>query len=117
MPLNLNAPVRTRSGLPARIISTDRAGALPVIALVRENGADHVWSYTRDGSFNRNGRRDDRDLVNGDVVTRGFVNIYNINGVFEPGNKIHSDRARAARMKGRTAGAKPVATVEVSFRA
>lgn len=43
---------RTRSGLPARIVCTDRAGATPVLALVLEkNGAEHIITMSSSSRF------------------------------------------------------------------
>jgi hypothetical protein len=119
MPLNLNAPLTTRTGSPARVISTDRVGSpLPIIALVREGGTEKVYSYTRDGHFNRSGQRDDRDLINpaARVERRGFVNLYRGANGFEAGNRVHTDEAKARRARGKTLGA-PVATVPVTYYA
>ena len=54
---------RTRSGLPARIVCTDRAGATPVLALVLEkNGAEHIITMSSSSSFSDDGKDHPLDL-------------------------------------------------------
>lgn len=43
---------RTRSGLPARIVCTDRTGELPVLALVLDKGGiEHITTFSKSLSF------------------------------------------------------------------
>lgn len=54
---------RTRSGLPARIVCTDRAGAIPVLALVLEkNGAEHIIMMSSSSRFSDDGKDHPLDL-------------------------------------------------------
>ena len=53
---------RTRSGLPARIVCTDMAGSLPVLALVLESCYEHTVMLSESLSFTDDGETHDLDL-------------------------------------------------------
>lgn len=57
---------RTKSGLPARIICTDRQHpSRPIIALLSKEGMEDVQTYTKDLKFWSDGDSSDYDLVEG----------------------------------------------------
>lgn len=67
--IRMNKKYQTRSGLPVRVLCTDRKGsregraALPVVALVLREGFEDVIYYWGDGSiYSRNGAPHSLDL-------------------------------------------------------
>ena len=64
--LDLTKPVQTRSGLPVRILATDRKGEQPVVAAVDGyfiRGTETILNYRLDGAMSPYGTSDG-DLVN-----------------------------------------------------
>ena len=55
--------IRTREGLPARVVCTDLAGSFPVIALIAAGGEEMINIYTTDGHYFLSRRECDSDLV------------------------------------------------------
>lgn len=81
-PLDLNKPVQTRDGRPARIIATDLLGLYPVAAAIMSRNPETPTEYTE--SFTRLGEAahdmpSDLDLVNvppAKKVYERWINIY-----------------------------------------
>ena len=76
-------PVRTRSGLPARIICTDRLNYIdgPIVSLVTlpeddRHGGEVVRFNYANGCYRPSGDYDDFDLVNIPVETVRFQPVY-----------------------------------------
>lgn len=78
--LDMTKPIKTRGGLPVRILCTDRkCGHSPfvIIALVTFNdGWERVHAYTKDGVFVHGGEEHELDLVNVPEETYTYFNIY-----------------------------------------
>lgn len=55
--------IRTREGLPARVVCTDLAGSFPVIALIAAGGEEMINIYTTDGHYFLSRRECGSDLV------------------------------------------------------
>lgn len=73
--LDINKPVQTRDGKPARILCTDKKGNLPILALFGED--DRVGVYTMYGDFAENlGLEHPLDLIN---VPEKHVRYINVN--------------------------------------
>jgi len=68
--LDINKPVQTRDGRPARIIATDVKSSYPIVALVKvcinnNEECENNVSYTKDGKCFASKIEDDpRDLIN-----------------------------------------------------
>lgn len=54
---------QTRSGLPARIVSTRAGGSFPVVVIVDDGTSDVVGFYTSEGKYNCDGTVSALDLV------------------------------------------------------
>lgn len=65
-PFDPTKPVQTRSGLPARILITNRKAPIYTIVAMVDEGPENeiVRVYTSEGFFSFFGFTDDRDLVN-----------------------------------------------------
>lgn len=65
MALDLTKPVRTRSGLPARILATDLRSDCPVVGIISYPDFDSVETWTLNGSYTPDDNDEyDLDLVN-----------------------------------------------------
>lgn len=72
-------PVKTRAGVPARVIATNAKGDQPIIALVEEQGEEIPRSFTTDGFFFPTRKESSTDLVNvppPKKTIKVWVNIY-----------------------------------------
>ena len=63
MKINMTDKYTTRSGLPVRVLCVDRAGEMPVLALVYHKCIDELWSYTADGMYYPSGLPTEFDLI------------------------------------------------------
>jgi hypothetical protein len=62
---NPNRPIKTRDGMPARIICTNRKGRHPIVALVCQNDEEAMLTYSEDGRFSCSYENENRfDLIN-----------------------------------------------------
>lgn len=81
-PLDLNKPVQTRAGLPARIICTDRkSDNYPVIGLITDlDGRERYETYTMQGTYHAYATSPSpEDLVNVLERKSQFINVYHDN--------------------------------------
>lgn len=76
---NPNRKVVTRDGRSVRIICTDAKIYYPVIALIEEEGVEHVFSYLPDGTFGCISGSGRYDLFFDTEKKEGWVNIYKLN--------------------------------------
>lgn len=78
MALDLNRPVQTRSGLPVRILCTDRKHDIfPVVALWSVPDGDEVLdTFTAEGRYRDNGGDSPYDLVNVPVETVKYRQVF-----------------------------------------
>jgi hypothetical protein len=70
-------PICTRDGRNARIICTDRAGTLPIIALVKTGSIEITCYYFIDGK-NVSSAESQYDLFLAPIKNTGYVNIYQL---------------------------------------
>ena len=74
---NPSKKVVTRDGKSVRIRCTDRKDAVyPIVALIDSNGKEEILSYTKNGYFYYDGRKDVNDLFFAPEKHEGWVNIY-----------------------------------------
>ncbi len=100
--LNLDKPVQTRDGRPARILATDRLtpGIFKLIALITTStGIEQCEAYTVEGKFYDDDLEESRDLVNVPEVKVFYANAYKHSGIpyVNLGTKLYSteDEARS----------------------
>lgn len=95
---NPNREVVTRSGMPVRIICTDRKNhsvGYPIVALV-ENDEDNesIESYTTDGNWWGKGRKGNFDLFFAPEKKVGWMNLYRkYFGLVQSGEVYNSEEA------------------------
>ena len=74
---NPSKRVVTRDGKSVRIRCTDRKDAVyPIVALIDSNGKEEILSYTKNGYFYYDGRKDVNDLFFAPEKHEGWANIY-----------------------------------------
>ena len=74
---NPSKKVVTRDGKSVRIRCTDRKDAVyPIVALIDSNGKEEILSYTKNGYFYYDGRKDVNDLFFAPEKYEGWANIY-----------------------------------------
>ena len=74
---NPSKKVVTRDGKSVRIRCTDRKDAVyPIVALIDSNGKEEILSYTKNGYFYYDGRKDVNDLFFAPEKHEGWVNVY-----------------------------------------
>jgi len=73
---DLNKPVQTRDGRPARIILTDLKSDYPILAIVDHEDSQTPETYTKEGRWVSDHEENEQDLVNVPERTERFVNIY-----------------------------------------
>lgn len=77
MTIDFTKPVQTVSGLPVRIICTDRKGEWPIIGIIADkDGSEDVHSWTNMGKFTNYSYLDSRDLMNVPETKIYYVNVY-----------------------------------------
>jgi len=83
---DINKPVTTRDGRPARIICTDRNHEKPIVALISDPYNREVVYYRyADGKMSRD-REVQADLINVVTKTSTYQNVYNATGCNPLGN-------------------------------
>lgn len=70
-------PICTRDGRNARIICTDCAGSLPIIALVELGSVEIACYYLTDGK-NASSAEYNCDLFLAPITKNGYINIYQL---------------------------------------
>ena len=79
---NPSKKVVTRDGSKVRIICTDRKDVdYPIVALIDSRGKEETLSYTKNGYFYYDGRKDVNDLFFAPEKHEGWVNVYRIGGL------------------------------------
>lgn len=74
---NPSKKVVTRDGKSVRIRCTDRKDAdYPIVALIDSKGKEEILSYTKNGYFYYDGRKDVNDLFFAPEKHEGWANIY-----------------------------------------
>ena len=74
---NPSKKVVTRDGKRVRIRCTDRKDAVyPIVALIDSDGKEEILSYTKNGYFYYDGRKDVNDLFFAPEKHEGWANIY-----------------------------------------
>ena len=74
---NPSKKVVTRDGKSVRIRCTDRKDAdFPIVALIDSEGKEEILSYTKNGYFYYDGRKDVNDLFFAPEKHEGWANIY-----------------------------------------
>ena len=74
---NPSRKIVTRDGNNVRIICTDRKDTdYPIVALIDSRGKEETLSYTKNGYFYYNERKDVNDLFFAPEKHEGWVNIY-----------------------------------------
>lgn len=83
--LDLTKPVQTKSGLPARIICTDKKDdEFPVVALVSMSDMEALLKFNRFGAAELGSDGSGFDLVNVPEKKGAWFNIYNTENVIIP---------------------------------
>jgi hypothetical protein len=97
-PFDPKRPAQTRSGIPVRVLCTDRHSSHPIVTLIRFGGEDQperLAEYTSNGRrvIGWNDERDD-DLVNVPHKRARFIGVYDrdpglgqpavVNGIVSP---------------------------------
>lgn len=67
--------VVTRNGLPVRILCTDAKSKSPVVALIEDNGEEHLFSYNQDGAWSKK-HKGEVDLFFAPEKRESWVNMY-----------------------------------------
>lgn len=74
---NPSRKIVTRDGNNVRIICTDRKDAdYPIVALINSSDKEETLSYTKNGCFYYDGRKDVNDLFFAPEKHEGWVNLY-----------------------------------------
>ncbi len=74
---NPDRKVVTRTGLPVRIICTDRKQKCPIIALIKErNDTETICTYNTQGKFRANDECSNLDLMFAPTKKEGWVNVF-----------------------------------------
>ena len=107
---NPSRKIVTRDGSRVRIICTDRKDTdYPIVALIDSGGKEETLSYTKNGYFYYNERKDVNDLFFAPEKHKGWVNVYRIGGL---GCRCIFDSEEEAR---RNADETAVATVTIEW--
>ena len=74
---NPSKKVVTRDGKSVRIRCTDRKDAVyPIVALIDSEGKEEILSYTKNGYFYYDGRKDVNDLFFAPEKHEGWINLF-----------------------------------------
>lgn len=74
---NPSKKVVTRDGKSVRIRCTDRKDAVyPIVALIDSDGKEEILSYTKNGYFYYDGRKDVNDLFFAPEKHEGWINLF-----------------------------------------
>ena len=109
---NPSKKVVTRDGKSVRIRCTDRKDAVyPIVALIDSEGKEEILSYTKNGYFYYDGRKDVNDLFFAPEKHEGWANIY---GKFLAGS-IFSTKEEAEEYVKRVGAKDFVATAKIEW--
>ena len=104
--------VVTRDGKSVRIRCTDRKDAVyPIVALIDSNGKEEILSYTKNGYFYYDGRKDVNDLFFAPEKHEGWVNVYKDGDRFYSSMDILKTKDKAEALSCRSC----IATVKIEW--
>lgn len=107
---NPSKKVVTRDGSKIRIICTDRKDVdYPIVALIDSGGKEETLSYTKNGYFYYDGRKDVNDLFFAPEKHEGWVNVCK-SQIYRCG-LIHNSEEKARRCRGEDT----IATVKIEW--
>ena len=110
---NPSRKVVTGNGESVRIICTDRKDAdYPIVALIDSRGKEETLSYTKNGCFYYDGRKDVNDLFFVPEKHEGWVNVHRGLGLVDLCCRCIFDSEEEAR---RNADETVVATVKIEW--
>ena len=109
---NPSKKVVTRDGKSVRIRCTDRKDAVyPIVALIDSNGKEEILSYTKNGYFYYDGRKDVNDLFFAPEKHEGWVNVYKDGDHFYSSMDILKTKDKAEALSCRSC----IATVKIEW--
>ena len=109
---NPSKKVVTRDGKSVRIRCTDRKDAVyPIVALIDSNGKEEILSYTKNGYFYYDGRKDVNDLFFAPEKHEGWVNVYKDGDRFYSSMDILKTKDKAEALSCRSC----IATVKIEW--
>lgn len=109
---NPSKKVVTRGGSKVRIICTDRKDVdYPIVALIDSRGKEETLSYTKNGYFYYDGRKDVNDLFFAPEKHEGWVNVMRVKRGEMYCGFVHDSEEEAIRNGGETA----IATVKIEW--
>ena len=109
---NPSRKVVTRDGKSVRIRCTDRKDAVyPIVALIDSNGKEEILSYTKNGYFYYDGRKDVNDLFFAPEKHEGWVNVYKDGDRFYSSMDILKTKDKAEALSCRSC----IATVKIEW--
>ena len=95
-----------------RIRCTDRKDAVyPIVALIDSNGKEEILSYTKNGYFYYDGRKDVNDLFFAPEKHEGWVNVYKDGDRFYSSMDILKTKDKAEALSCRSC----IATVKIEW--
>lgn len=99
---NPDRKVITRDGRPVRIISTDKLGAIHVIASFphTDNNSELIFSYTADGKICGSNKEHYSDLMFAPTKKKGWVNLFKINSTITTGEVYNTEEEAKSAVVG-----------------
>lgn len=96
---NPSKKVITRDGKSVRIRCTDRKDAdYPIVALIDSKGKEEILSYTKNGYFYYDGRKDVNDLFFAPEKHEGWINLFKDPDSKYVGYKIFESKEEAEKV-------------------
>lgn len=92
-------PVCTRDGHEARILCFDREGHHSIVALVKDNDNESIYSYDDMGRYSNDGRECKCDLFMKSVKQERWINLYkNSKGDLYIGGNLCESESEASKI-------------------
>lgn len=113
---NPNKKIVTRTGIPVRIICTNRKSEnCPIVALIQDSPDDFedVYYYTIDGKGVIRGN-DSMDIFFAPTKKEGWINLYKFNSVVVPGTKVY-DTEEKAKFETSSKSEYYISTIKIEF--